>query len=114
MIVDVGKKRIGDLLIPDFKYIGVGDGGDDTSTAQTTLDNEISGTRKEATVARQGNTLVYEVTFSGSELTSNIINELGIFNAATNGTLLTRVNFKAIGPLGSSDSVAFTFRLVME
>ena len=114
MIVDIGKKRIGDLLIPDFKYIGVGDGGDDTSTAQTTLDSEISNTRKQATVARQGNTLVYDVTFAGSDLSSNVISELGIFNASTNGTLLTRVNFKAIGPLASSDSVAFTFRLVVE
>ena len=114
MIVDIGKKKIGDLVIPEFKYIGVGDGGDDTSTAQTTLDNEISDTRLEASVARQGNTLVYDVTFQGSDLTSNVINELGIFNAATNGTLLTRVNFKTIGPLASSDSVAFTFRLVVE
>ena len=114
MIIDVGKKRIRDLMKDDFKYIGVGDGGDDSSTAQTTLDNEISETspRKIATVAPQGNTLVYDITFSGSNLTGNIINELGIFNSA--GTLLTRVNFKAIGPLGSSDSVAFTFRLVVE
>lgn len=121
MIVDSGKKELGDLLIgatpsAAFAWIAVGDGGDDTSTSQTELDNEIS--RKAATVTRVGNTLVYNVTFTGSDLTSNLVRELGIFNKATKGAsnevLLTRVNFNAIGPLTSSDSVAFIFRLEVE
>ena len=116
MIVDAGKKGLGDLVIANtaFTYVGVGDGGDDTSTSQTELDNEIK--RKLASVNRVGNTLVYNVTFTGDDLTSNLIRELGIFNHEDigNGTLLTRVNFDAIGPLTASDEVKFIFRLEVE
>lgn len=116
MIVDAGKKGLGDLVIANsaFTYVGVGDGGDDTSTSQSELDNEVF--RKLATVNRVGNTLVYNVTFTGTDLSSNLIRELGIFNHATigSGTLLTRVNFNAIGPLTSSDEVKFIFRLEVE
>ena len=116
MIVDAGKKAVLDLAIAanQFKYLDFGDGGDDTSTSQTELDNEVF--RKLATVNRIGNTLTYNVTFTGTDLSSNLIRELGIFNHATigYGTLLTRVNFNAIGPLTSSDEVKFIFRLEVE
>jgi len=113
MIVDAGKVRMADLLKTDFINVAVGDGGDDTSTAQTTMDNLIAEKAADS-IDRQGNTIVYTVTFTGSELNANVINELGIFNDETPKKLLTRVNFNSIGPLSSSDSVAFTFRLVIE
>lgn len=116
MIVDAGKKGLGELVIANsaFTYVGVGDGGDDTSTSQTELDNEVK--RKLATVNMAGNTLVYNVTFTGADLSTNLIRELGIFNHETigSGTLLTRVSFDAIGPLSSSDEVKFIFRLEVE
>jgi hypothetical protein len=112
MIVDAGKKKVGDLLIGNFTFIAVGDGGDDTSTSQSVLDNEVS--RKPATVNRVGNTLIYDVTFTGADLISNIVNEIGIFNASSGGEMLSRVNFNTIGPLSTSESVSFTFRLEVE
>jgi len=120
MIVNAGKQQLVELIsvataVP-FTFIAVGDGGDDTSTSQTQLDNEIH--RKAASVNRIGNTLVYTVTFTGDNLTTNVIRELGIFNVATKGAtgekLLARVNFDTIGPLTSSDEIAFTFRLEVE
>ena len=113
MIVDAGKVRMADLIVDDFINFAVGDGGDDTSTAQTTMDNQIA-IKAADSINRQGNVVVYTVTFTGSELESNIINELGIFNNENPKKLLTRVNFKGIGPLSSSESVAFTFMLVIE
>ena len=120
MIVNTGKQQLVELIsdaaaVP-FTFIAVGDGGDDTSTSQTQLDNEIH--RKTAGVNRVGNTLVYTVTFTGDNLTTNVIRELGIFNVLTKGAagekLLARVNFDAIGPLTSSDEITFTFRLEVE
>jgi len=120
MIVNVGKKELGDLLIAEYKfnYIDIGDGGDDTSTSQSTLDHSVltGGTtiddgsyKKLVSPTRIGNILVYEVEFTGAELESNVISEIGIFNKA--GVMLNRVNFNTIGPLAANETVGFTLRL---
>jgi len=122
MIVDAGKKAVLDLAIAanQFKYLDFGDGGDDTSTSQTTLDRSILTSSGSTAIAdgsykrlisptRVGNTLIYEITLTGAELASNVISELGVFNNA--GTMLSRVNFKPIGPLASNETISFTFRL---
>jgi len=114
MITDAGKNKTADLIVGNFLYIAVGDGGDDTATSQTTLDHEIA--RKEADSKQViGNTIVYTVTFTGDEITTNVISEMGVFNHATtgNGDMLTRVNFNSIGPLASNETVSFTFRVVI-
>lgn len=114
MITDAGKNATADLLIGanGFGFIAVGDGGDDTASSQNTLDNEIF--RKAAdskTVV--GNTIVYTVSFTGSDLLSNVISEIGVFNDANAGDMLSRVNFKSIGPLASNETLSFTFRVVI-
>ena len=122
MIVDTGKKALLDLAIgtDQFKYIDIGDGGDNTSTSQTTLDRSIltstsgvaindSTYKKEVSPTRVGTTLIYDINLTGAELASNVISEIGVFNKA--GTMLSRVNFKPIGPLAASESISFTFRM---
>tara|TARA_R110000787_G_scaffold182582_1_gene294567 strand:+ start:323 stop:700 length:378 start_codon:yes stop_codon:yes gene_type:complete len=122
MIVDAGKKALLDLAIAanQFKYIDIGDGGDNTSTSQTTLDRSIltstsgvaigdSTYKKEVSPTRVGKTLIYDITLTGAELASNVISEIGLFNHA--GTMLSRVNFKPIGPLAASETISFTFRM---
>ena len=113
MIVDEGKEKSADLIRAEFNYIAVGDGGDDTSTSQTTLDNQIF--RKVVDSSEVvGNTIVYTASFTGTDLTSNVITELGIFNGASSSAkMLSRVNFNSIGPLASNESVSFTFRVVI-
>jgi hypothetical protein len=106
MITDAGKNKTADLLIGTngFGHIAVGDGGDDTSTSQNTLDHEIF--RKVADSKQVvGNT--------GAELLSNVISEMGVFDASSGGNMLSRVNFKSIGPLASSETLSFTFRVVI-
>ena len=122
MIVDTGKKALLDLAIgtDQFKYIDIGDGGDNTSTSQTTLDRSIltstsgvaindSTYKKEVSPTRVGTTLIYDINLTGAELASNVISEIGVFNNA--GIMLSRVNFKPIGPLAASESISFTFRM---
>tara|TARA_R110002051_G_scaffold325793_1_gene431359 strand:- start:7932 stop:8276 length:345 start_codon:yes stop_codon:yes gene_type:complete len=114
MIVDKGKKQLATKLSDTFRYIAVGDGGDDTSTSQETLDNEVYRIPSAITPSIVGNTLVYTATFTGANLSSNVISELGIFDASSGGNMLSRVNFNSIGPLASSESISFTFRLEVE
>ena len=112
MITDAGKNKSADLLMTNFTHIAVGDGGDDTATSQTTLDHEIV---RKAADSKQvvGNTIVYTISFTGSELLSNVISEMGVFNDSSAGDMLSRVNFKSIGPLSSNETVSFTFRVVI-
>lgn len=114
MITDAGKNKTADLLIGTngFGHIAVGDGGDDTSTSQNTLDHEIF---RKVVDSKQvvGNTIVYTITFTGAELLSNVISEMGVFDASSGGNMLSRVNFKSIGPLASNETLSFTFRVVI-
>ncbi len=124
MIVNTGKIELLNLAIASnqFKYIDIGDGGDDTSVSQTTLDRSVltstntvtiddGSYKKEVSPTRVGTFLVYEISLSASDIASNVISEIGIFNKA--GIMLSRVNFKPIGPLASSETISFTFRMEM-
>tara|TARA_B100000287_G_scaffold433702_1_gene496068 strand:+ start:1552 stop:1893 length:342 start_codon:yes stop_codon:yes gene_type:complete len=112
MITDAGKNKSAVLLKDNFTHIAVGDGGDDTSSSQTTLDNEIV---RKAADSKQvvGNTIVYNISFTGAELLSTVISEMGVFNAASDGDMLSRVNFKSIGPIAANETLSFTFRVVI-
>jgi hypothetical protein len=121
MIVESGKKQIANLITglidnnvgstpANFRYIRVGNGGDSTSTSQTTLDNQV-GTFKTAVPTLVGNTLVYSVTYLGSDIDTNTISEIGIFDETEGGTMLSRIVFDDIGPLTASESITFTLRI---
>jgi hypothetical protein len=120
MIVDAGKKRIAELFTgiesgsrTTFTHIRIGNGGDNTSTSQTTLDNQV-GAAKTATPTLVGNSLVYAVTYTGADISANTISEIGIFDSATGGTMLSRIVFDDIGPLTASESITFTLRIEVE
>ena len=113
MIIDAGKKAALNLMkgTNGFKFIDIGDGISDSSTMHTILDHSVLSTRKSVTPELIGNVLIYTVDFTGSELASSVITELGIFDAASGGNMLSRVNFNKIGPLSADETVSFTFRL---
>ena len=120
MIVDAGKKQAAKLLTgiesggrTTFTHIRVGNGGDNTSTSQTTLDNQV-GAAKTSTPTLVGNTLVYAVTYTGADISSNTISEIGVFDAAIGGNMLSRIVFDDIGPLTASESITFTLRIEVE
>ena len=114
MIINAGRVALGKMIkgesVNAFTFIDVGDGEDSSSSSQTMLDHSVLSTRKTVTPDIIGSILVYTVDFTGSELGSNKISELGIFNASTGG-MLSRVTFKSIGPLAADETISFTFRL---
>ena len=123
MITDAGKKQVAKLITGlqdnnestpiNFRYIRVGNGGDSTSPSQTTLDYQV-GAYKTATPTLVGNTLVYTVTYTGADISSNTISEIGVFDAATGGNMLSRIVFDDIGPMTASESITFTLRIEVE
>tara|TARA_R100000231_G_scaffold132355_1_gene104815 strand:- start:8 stop:364 length:357 start_codon:yes stop_codon:yes gene_type:complete len=115
MIINAGRVALGKMIkgesVNAFTFIDVGDGEDSSSSSQTMLDHSVLTVRKTVTPDIIGSILVYTVDFTGSELGSNKISELGIFNASTGGDMLSRVTFKSIGPLAADETISFTFRL---
>ena len=115
MIIDAGRVALGKMIkgetVNAFTYIDVGDGRDSSSASQTALDNSVLSQRKSATPTLVSNILIYSVDFTGSELGSNKISELGIFNAQTGGDMLSRVTFNSIGPIGADETISFNFRM---
>ena len=67
MIVEEGKQAIAYLIGRHFDKVDIGDGGDDTSSSQTTLDHSVVA-QKTATTTVVGKQIVYQVEFAGSEI----------------------------------------------
>ena len=130
MIVEDGKKALARMIAIIFDEIQLGNGSDDTSARQKKLDNAITGKKTASSVTVLNNQVIYEVTFSGSDINGTNVSELGLFsnlNAVPstgdilsnyreqmNDKLLSRVNFNSVGPIASNDSVTFTFVMEVE
>lgn len=70
-------------------YIGVGDSVTAFSTVQTDLQAASNKLRKSATASRSTVTLTFSAAFETSEA-NYAWNEVGVFNAASSGTMLVR------------------------
>jgi PPE-repeat protein len=113
MIVNAGKKDIATAHIAaTYTKIKIGNGGDDTAASQTKLDAEIPNLTKNIIPSVMGNQLIWSASFTGTEIGTQGVSELGIFNAA--GTLLSRVTFTNTGVVPSTDTVTFTIRLEVD
>lgn len=116
MIVNIGKEEIAvSYIAVNYRKIKVGNGGDDTAASQTKLDSIITntdGTELSKTVIPSviGSELVWTVSFTGTELGTQGVAELGIFHS-TSDKLLSRVTFANTGIVPSTDTVTFTVRL---
>tara|TARA_R110002110_G_scaffold146759_1_gene336813 strand:- start:485 stop:856 length:372 start_codon:yes stop_codon:yes gene_type:complete len=123
MIVEEGKKAIAAMIAEHFTKMSLGDGTDDTSSSQTTLDHEVTS-KATATTTVVNKQIIYNVEFLGSDISSSSIGELGLFgntshNSNSDSTtfendLLTRINFNSVGPFAAGDRVAFSLVLVVE
>ena len=109
MITDAGTNDIvANYILGQYTTIKVGNGGDDTSSAQTELDSFVVS--KVVTPSALGSQIVWTVEFTGSEIGSQGISELGIFKTSDD-TLLSRVTFPNTGVIASNDSITFTIRM---
>ena len=118
-VVNTGANEIADHIAATYRVVAVGNGGDTTSLQSTGLNSFV---RMKIGVIPDvvGSSLIYNVSFTGAEIPSSGISELGIFKTGTsessgttppNGILLSRVTFTNSGVVGSSDTVSFQVRL---
>tara|TARA_R100001463_G_scaffold2308_2_gene9887 strand:+ start:98 stop:457 length:360 start_codon:yes stop_codon:yes gene_type:complete len=116
MIVNAGKDEIAvSYVAVNYRTIKVGTGGDDTAASQTNLDAAITQANgsvltKTVIPSAIGSQLTWTVSFTGSELGTQGIAELGIFHS-TSDKLLSRVTFANTGVVPSTDTVTFQITL---
>lgn len=85
---NTGAIKVATLVAADGTYY-VGAGNSATAFAASQTDLQGTGTRKSATNSRTSNTVTYTAVFGTSDA-NYAWNELGLFDAATSGTMLCR------------------------
>lgn len=97
------------LRVAHSNGVGVADLG--TGLAKTALNTEIASSRQAATVSASTNIVSYVATFtnSGSQVT---VNESGVFNASSAGTMLCYVAFGGF-TLATNDSLQITWKVTL-
>ena len=116
-ITNTGANEIADHIAATYRVVAIGNGGDTTSLQSTGLNSFVR--MKTGIIPNvAGSSPIYNVSFTGAEIPSSGVSELGIFKTGTsessgttppNGILLSRVTFT--GVVGSSDTVSFQVRL---
>lgn len=99
MVVNSGLEHFANLCSASptataMSHMGIGANGTAPAKTNTTLAGEIAGARQALSTPpfQSLNQTVYNATFNPGVATGNI-SELGIFNAASGGTMLARVTF---------------------
>lgn len=116
MIVDSGKNDISVQYIKEnYQKIKVGVGSDDTTAGAVDLDSPIvsNGTvlvKTNQVPIPDGSRLKWSVQFTGAELGTQGVSEIGIFKN-TGDIMLCRANFKNTGIISSTDEITFHISL---
>jgi hypothetical protein len=105
--------------VQDFKFHGFGTGTNAESTANTTLQTELTteyvtnSTRPTGSQSASTNTYTTVGTLSPDSGGTLAITEHGLFSASSAGTLLDRTVFSAVNLVASADSLAATYVLTL-
>tara|TARA_Y100001938_G_scaffold150573_1_gene242156 strand:+ start:3319 stop:3651 length:333 start_codon:yes stop_codon:yes gene_type:complete len=110
MIVNTGKEALAATIASTYTTVKVGNGRDDTAVSQTSLDAYVAS--KTVIPSRIGSQLVWTASFTGSDIGTQGVSELGIFDSSD--TLLSRVTFTNTGVVPSADTVTFTIRVEVD
>jgi len=120
-VVNAGLAQIAGLILTDiggtaFDYIAFGTGTTAAAVTDTTLKTEITtsggerkagtGTRTTTSVTNDTAQLVATFTFTGSFA----LTESGVFNASSDGTMLSRQVFAAVNVV-SGDQIQVTWKI---
>lgn len=122
LVVNAGLAELanltGDVSTPTaFTYIAVGSNSAAVDATQTTLSTEIvaSGLERAAgTVSRQTTTATndtYQITHTWTATGSVTVEEVGVFNAASAGTMLSRA-LTTTKALATDETLVGTYKLV--
>tara|TARA_R110000824_G_scaffold397549_1_gene600540 strand:+ start:709 stop:1107 length:399 start_codon:yes stop_codon:yes gene_type:complete len=132
MITDKAKRKIALFIKDMFVKANIGAGGNASFPNSNELDVPILSTNATTSNSESDDTTIdFAVSVTGANLQGNTIRELGIFSEtmpndtnfdelrtttsySTETTMLTRVNFEAIGPFTSADTLDFTFTMEVE
>lgn len=116
LVVDTGLAEAAALLLTDasgtdFDYIAIGSGSTSPVAGDTALETEVerqSATGTQITTSVTDDTAQLQTTFSftGTET----LNETGIFNAASTGTLFARQTFSTVN-VESGDDLQITWQI---
>lgn len=94
-------------------HMAVGTSSTAAAVGDTTLGAEVAGSRTTLTSTTPStNTCVYVCTF-GAGIGTGSLNEAGIFNASSAGTLLCHTIFGATVTKGASDSLTITWTITL-
>ena len=134
MITDKTRRKVALFLKDMYTKANVGNGGNATAPNATDLDVPILSTKQTTTNSESNDTTIdFSASISGGNLQGNSIREIGFFSstmpqddqfdelrtttsytAETSYVMLARINFDAIGPFTSSDTLNFTFTMEVE
>lgn len=123
VITNAGLAEVASLILSDnpgtataFDYIAIGTGTTGEQATDTALELEISsgggeraaatGTLTTTTVTNDTAQLQHTYNFSSSFA----VTEAGVFNAASNGTMLCRKTFSAVN-VANGDSLQITYKI---
>jgi hypothetical protein len=134
MIVDKTKRKVAFFLKEFYQVANVGAGGSSTNPNANELDVPILAANVATTnTLSSAATVDFSVSLTGSQLEGNTIREFGVFSAtmptdaeivnidsgswtASNKetTMLSRLNFDAIGPFSNSDQIDIVLTVEVE
>lgn len=106
----------GDASAVPFTYIALGTSNTAAAASQTALGTEITDSgfeRAVGTVSRITTTVAndtYQVTKTFTATGNKVIEELGIFNAATTGTMLSRA-LTSTKSMVTNETITITYKL---
>tara|TARA_R110002167_G_scaffold208718_6_gene412728 strand:+ start:3070 stop:3417 length:348 start_codon:yes stop_codon:yes gene_type:complete len=106
MITDNARTLITTYLETILDTATIGFGGNNSSSAQTTLD--VPSTLAASAVVLETslsdlNVIEAKVSIAGSHLTGKVTREMGLFKSS--GELLSRINFEGVGPFASDETL---------
>jgi len=114
LVVTVGKNFLANAVLASssspFTHMAIGTNGTAATLADTTLGTEIA--RSAFTTSSRTNNVVTLSTTYGAGTGTGALQEAGIFNASSAGTLLSHVVFSVINK-GSADSLSITWTITV-
>lgn len=115
-VVDTGEAFVMSRITSDtatvMSHMAIGSGGTAVSDTDTTLGTELGRVAFDSATP-SGSSVTYVATFPAGTGTGTVA-EMGIFNAASAGTMLSRKLFSAAIPKGSGDSLEVTYVLTAD
>ena len=116
LIVTVGKNHIASRLVGTssnvMSYMALGTSSTTPAVGDTGLNAEIASSRTGISLTNSNNTIIATATFGAGVGTSATVQEAGLFNASTAGTMLAHTTFPALNK-SSADTLSVNWTITI-